>query len=63
MEFPRQEYCGGLPFHTPADLPNPGIEPVSLESPALAPRRQSIKELQYSLNIKNSVQLIVFSYK
>ena len=36
MEFPRQEYCSGLPFPTPGDLPNPGIKPVSLMSPALA---------------------------
>ena len=28
MGFPRQEYWGGLPFLTPGDLPNPGIEPV-----------------------------------
>ena len=27
-----------LPFPTPRDLPNPGAEPVSLESPALAGR-------------------------
>ena len=33
MGFPRQEYWNGLPFPTPGDLPNPGIEPVS---PALA---------------------------
>ena len=25
MEFPRQEYCSGLPFPFPGDLPNPGI--------------------------------------
>ena len=31
--FPRQEYCSGLPFPSPRDLPNPGIEP---RSPALA---------------------------
>ena len=36
MEFSRQEYWSGLPFPTPGDLPSPGIEPVSLESPALA---------------------------
>ena len=36
MEFPRQEYCSGLLLPTPGDLPNPGIEPVSLASPALA---------------------------
>ena len=27
--FPRQEYWGGLPFPTPEDLPDPGIETVS----------------------------------
>ena len=32
MEFSRQEYWSGLPFPTPGDLPDPGIE---LESPAL----------------------------
>ena len=26
MGFPRQEYRGGLPFHSPGDLPDPGIE-------------------------------------
>ena len=34
-EFPRQEYWNGLPFHSPGDLPNPGINPVT---PALAGR-------------------------
>ena len=28
--FSRQEYCSGLPFPSPGDLPNPGIEPGSL---------------------------------
>ena len=32
MEFSRQEYWSGLPFPSPGDLPNPGIEP---ESPTL----------------------------
>ena len=36
MEFSRQEYWSGLPFPSPGDLPNPGIEPVSLMSPILA---------------------------
>ena len=30
MGFPRQEYRSGLPFPSPGDLPNPGIEPVLL---------------------------------
>ena len=33
MEFSKQEYWSGLPFLTPGDLPNSGIEPMS---PALA---------------------------
>ena len=36
MGFTRQEYCCGLPCSPPMDLPNSGIEPVSLRSPALA---------------------------
>ena len=36
MGFSRQEYWSGLPFPTPGDLPEPGIEPMFLESPALA---------------------------
>ena len=31
-EFSRQEYWSGLPFPSPGDLPDPGIEP---RSPAL----------------------------
>ena len=38
MGFSRQEYRSGLPFPPPRDLPDPGIEPVSLVSPALAGR-------------------------
>ena len=29
MEFPRQEYRSGLPFPSPEDLPDTGIEPTS----------------------------------
>ena len=36
MEFSRQEYWSGVSFPTPRDLPEPGIEPGSLVSPALA---------------------------
>ena len=32
MEFSNQEYWSGLPFSSPGDLPDPGIEP---RSPAL----------------------------
>ena len=38
MEIPRQEYWSGLPFPTPGYLPDPGIESMSLVSPALIDR-------------------------
>ena len=34
--FSRQEYWSGLPFPPPGDLPDPGTEPTSPASPALA---------------------------
>ena len=33
MGFPRQEYWSALPFPSPGELPDPGMEPTS---PALA---------------------------
>jgi len=36
MGFSRQEYCSGLPFPSPGDLPDPRMKPASLMSPALA---------------------------
>jgi len=36
MRFSRQEYESGLPCPPPGDLPDQGIKPVSLMSPALA---------------------------
>ena len=35
LEILRQEYWSGLPFLSPGDLPGPGIELMSLMSPAL----------------------------
>ena len=34
--FSRQEYWSGLAFPSPGDLPDPGIKPVSLASPAMS---------------------------
>ena len=36
MGFSRQEHWSGLPCSPPWDLPDPGIEPESLASSALA---------------------------
>ena len=38
MGFSRQEYWSGLLFPPPGNLPDPGIQPASLASPALAGR-------------------------
>ena len=50
--FPRQEYWSGLPFPALWDLPNPGIEPPSLVSPALAGEVFTAGELQQILKAK-----------
>ena len=42
MGFFRQEYCRGLLFPTPGDLPDPGIKP---KSPALQPDSLSLSHL------------------
>ena len=38
MGFFRQEYWSGVPFSLSGDLPDPGVKPMSLASPALAGR-------------------------
>ena len=35
MGFSRQEHWSGLPYPPPGYIPNPGVKPVSLMSPAL----------------------------
>ena len=36
MGFSRQDYGNGLPFPSPGNLPDPGIEHTPLTSPTLA---------------------------
>ena len=42
LGFPGQEYWSGLPVPSPGDIPNPGIEPEFLVSPAMAGRFLSL---------------------
>ena len=69
MEFSRQEYWGRLPFPSPGDLPNPGME---LGSPALyadslppkPPGKPDIPKHQAQLLKKNfKEQMISILYK
>ena len=50
MGFPRQEYWIVLPFPSPGDLPNPGMEPRSL---ALQADSLPIEALSLSLLLHN----------
>ena len=59
MGFSGQEYWSGLPFPPPGDLPDPGIEPVSLKSPALAGRVFTAQECD--LIWKQAFQMITWS--
>ena len=66
--FSRQEYLSGLPFPTPRDLPEAGIESASPVSPAVAggfrttERPQFIVKEKYSLVITIGFQLFQVVY-
>ena len=53
MGFSRQEYWSGLPFPSPGDLPDPGIEPGSpaLEADALTMSSANSESLTSSFPI------------
>ena len=42
LRFSRQEYWSGLPCSPPEGIPDPGIKPASLTSPALSGRFSTI---------------------
>ena len=58
MEFSRQVYWSGLPFPTPGDLPNPGIELMSLVSFALEGRFSTTGAIWFSLTKAQRVKLL-----
>ena len=65
MGFSRQEYWSGLPFPSQGDLPNPGIEPASFMSPALADRfftTNATWEAQINKCLKNKRKKILMCH-
>ena len=65
MGLHRQEHWSGLPFPSPRDLPDPGMEPASLASSALAggflateSPRKSRHSLVFSLKNCNTCEKI-----
>ena len=59
MGFSRQEYWSGLPFPSPGDLTNPGIEPASAAS-ALVGRFFTTEPPGKPDFFKNSVKNIIW---
>ena len=56
MGLSRPEYWSGLPCPPPGDLPNPGIEPMVLRSPALAGRLFSTSSTRKALTKRSTRQ-------
>ena len=65
--FSRQEYWSGLPFPSPGDLPDPGIEPRSptLEADALTSEVQIVRKLltlHFLIPPSNPIYSLMFSW-
>ena len=58
MGFSRQEYWSGLPFPPLGDLPDPGIEPTPLVSPALAGNSLPLCRLGSPMGLKSTVKCV-----
>ena len=54
MGFSKQEYWSGLPCPPPGNLPDPGIEPVSLMSSAVARGFFTTRALWEAQNLSNT---------
>ena len=61
MGFSKQEYWGGLPFLSPGDLPDPGIEPGSPAFQADALTSEPPGKLYHTVNQFNGYNLMIFS--
>ena len=61
--FSRKEYWSGLPFPSPGDLPNPGIEP---RSPALhadsLPTKSILKEISPGISLEGMMLKLKLQY-
>ena len=60
MGLSRQEYWSGLPFPSPGDLPNPGIEPRSptLQADALPSKPPGKSQIGYYDKSKECLKIV-----
>ena len=63
MGFPRQEYWSGLPFPPPGDLPDPGIKPTPLASPALEADSLPLRHLGSPWLVGASISTSAFTHR
>ena len=62
MGFSRQEYWGGLPCPPLRDLPNPGMEPTCLMSPALADGRFATSATWEALQVRVAINCVAHTH-
>ena len=60
MGFSREEYLSGLPFPSPGDHPNPGIDPAS---PALAGGSLPLAPPDYLINNPEGLSVLTHRYQ
>ena len=61
MGFSRQEYWSELPCPPPGDLPDPGLKPASLKSPALTGRFFTTSTI-WEAHLIHSVCIYIYIY-
>ena len=59
IEFSRQEYWSGLPFTSPEDHPDPGIEPRSPVLQADSLPSEPLGKPQYQIELHSNVTDLV----
>ena len=65
MGFSRQEYWSGLPFPSPGDLPNPGIEPKSptLQADSLPSKEGAVNYLPEGRFLKEMESMCLICFR
>ena len=63
MEFSRQEYWSGLPCPSPGALPDPGMEPAFLMSPAVASLDKKKADIKILMSDRVDFKIKIIKWK